>query len=328
MVAYLIDYKVEWRGCSNFWSGRDGNKLVAIVDHIMQGTMESTDSWFKNRRSDASSHFGVALDGRIWQWVKEDDAAWGNGIPGNPDTSIPWIADCTTKNINYNNVTISIEHEGFSGKAMPDAQYYASLWLHRYLCSKYNIQPNRQYIIGHYQIDKINRAACPGNTFPWNKLMSDLAGLIPPVSIPVFTPPVDTPPITPTDTPPVTTPPVTPTDTPPVTTPPVTPTDTPPVTTPPSTPPAGVDYSRWIEGVTGVVYEKSGPHSVLYNNTYVRLRPSISSYDGTLLRTLSRGATLNFVAYTDLGPVYQNSSRWYLISDDNSGGWVNSRMVS
>jgi hypothetical protein len=77
-----------------------------------------------------------------------------------------------------------------------------------------------------------------------------------------------------------------------------------------------------------VVYEKSGPHSVLYNNTYVRLRPSISSYDGTLLRTLSRGVALNFVAYTDLGPVYQNSSRWYLISDDNGGGWVNSRMVS
>jgi N-acetyl-anhydromuramyl-L-alanine amidase AmpD len=79
-------YKIEWKGSPNFWSGRDGQTAIAICDHIMQGNMDSTNGWFKNRRSDASSHFGVGRDGRIWQWVRVEDIAWANGIMQGPDT--------------------------------------------------------------------------------------------------------------------------------------------------------------------------------------------------------------------------------------------------
>jgi|GEM_PF-2437898 len=182
-------YKIVWRGSPNFWSGRDGQTPVAICDHIMQGSLEASDGWFKNRRSDVSSHFGVGQDGRIWQWVKAEDTAWANGILQSPDTSLDWLAECVRRNINPNSRTISIEHEGYSGKAFPDAQYQATLWLHRYLCQNYNIQPDRHHIIGHYQITARDRAGCPGNTFPWDKLINDLGSAGAVVQPPVVTPP-------------------------------------------------------------------------------------------------------------------------------------------
>jgi N-acetyl-anhydromuramyl-L-alanine amidase AmpD len=36
----------------------------------MQSSIESADSWFKNVASEVSAHFGVAKDGRVYQWVK------------------------------------------------------------------------------------------------------------------------------------------------------------------------------------------------------------------------------------------------------------------
>ncbi|HEX2913988.1 MAG TPA: peptidoglycan recognition family protein [Chloroflexia bacterium] len=172
-------YKIVWMGSPNFWNGRDGQAVVAICDHIMEGTMESSNGWFKNRRSDASAHFGVGRDGRIWQWVKVEDAAWTNGIMESPDMSIPWLAECARRNINPNNRTIGIEHEGNTGNPFPEEQYKATLWLHRYLCSTYNISTDRQHIVGHYQITAHSRARCPGTGFPWQRLMQDLASSIP-----------------------------------------------------------------------------------------------------------------------------------------------------
>ncbi len=180
-----LDFHIEWKGSPNFWSGRNGQQAIAICDHIMEGSMAASNDWFKNRRADASSHFGVARDGRIWQWVKVEDTAWANGPMQQPDLSIGWLADCFKNEINPNHRTISIEHEGHSGEAFTEKQYQATLWLHRYLCGLYNIQAERQFIIGHYQIMAHDRAHCPGPAFPWARLMSDLSHTTNP-----FTPPV------------------------------------------------------------------------------------------------------------------------------------------
>ncbi len=168
-------YRIIWQGSPNFWSGRDGQTPVAICNHIMDGTIESSNAWFKNRRSEASSHFGIARDGRIWQWVRVQDSAWTNGILQNPDLSVGWLADSVRRNINPNTRTVSIEHEGYTGRPFTEEQYKASLWLHRYLCTRYNIVPDREHVIGHYQVTARDRAHCPGPAFPWKRLMTDLA---------------------------------------------------------------------------------------------------------------------------------------------------------
>lgn len=168
---------IQWRGTNgnNYWVGREGESIVAICDHIMQGTMESSDGWFKNKKSQVSAHFGVAKDGRIWQWVDVANRAWANGIPEDPDMSVPFIADAINRKKNPNDFTISIEHEGDTGDPFTEEQYQATLWLHRYLIATYKIVPDRKHIVGHYQISAKSRPNCPGSAFPWARLMADLA---------------------------------------------------------------------------------------------------------------------------------------------------------
>lgn len=173
------DYPVAtWRGSPNFWTGRNGQSVVAIVDHIMQGSIESADSWFKNLASEASAHFGVALDGRVWQWIKTKDSAWANGITNKSDLGVDWLQKALKAGINPNLLTVSIEHEGYSGQAMPDKQFQATLKLHKWLIAQYNIPIDREHITGHYQYDNVDRHNCPGSGFPWGRLMAELSGKV------------------------------------------------------------------------------------------------------------------------------------------------------
>lgn len=96
----------------NFTAG--GNFPRLMVEHIMQGTLEGTDSWFHNPDSRVSAHFGVGRDGRIIQWVDTGDQAWHAAAA--------------------NSYSVGVEHEGFSGEPLTDAQLDADAellsWLH------------------------------------------------------------------------------------------------------------------------------------------------------------------------------------------------------
>lgn len=151
-------------------SGRSGYNVIAIVDHIMSGTLAGTDSWFQNTASKVSSHFGVGKNGEIHQYVDINNVAWSNGVVDQP--SWPLLIS----NVNPNNYTVSIEHEGQSGDQFTEAQYQATLALHRWLIDTFNLQVNENTIIGHYRIDSVNKADCPGSGFPWQRLFSDLKG--------------------------------------------------------------------------------------------------------------------------------------------------------
>ena len=140
----------------------------------MQGTMESTLSWFSYPKSEVSAHYGIAKDGRIWQFVDPHNTAWANGIVSEPDTSIKWLAVAVRDGVNPNYLTISIEHEGNSGEPMPETQYLSSLALHRSLVKAYALNPDSQHIIRHSQIDSINRLVCPGPSFPMERLLKEL----------------------------------------------------------------------------------------------------------------------------------------------------------
>lgn len=91
-----------WRGDVPNRTPSGMSRHMGVTLHIMQGTLSGTDSWFKNPKSEASSHFGVGLKGQKYQWVDTADKAWAQG-GGNPS----WI---------------SIELEGKSGDAMTREQ--------------------------------------------------------------------------------------------------------------------------------------------------------------------------------------------------------------
>lgn len=159
--------KIEWVGTPNYTAGRGKNKPIAIVNHITAGLMPSCLDWLQNPFSKVSAHYLVTRDGKILQLVKDEDTAWANGIVNKPSWGL-------YNGSNPNRYTLSIEHEGYSGEELTEKQYQATLWLHRQLCAKWNIASHRQTIIGHYRIDSIRKANCPGIRFPWDRLFTDL----------------------------------------------------------------------------------------------------------------------------------------------------------
>ena len=158
---------IKWIGSPHFSATSKKHKTIAIVNHIMQGTLIGTDSWFKNPASQASSHFGVGKNGEIHQYVSLDNPAWANGAVNKPDWPL-------LTGINPNYYTVSIEHEGYTGDVMTEAQYQATLSLNRWLVDLLRIPVTRDNIIGHYRIDSVKKSRCPGTGFPWDKLFKDL----------------------------------------------------------------------------------------------------------------------------------------------------------
>ncbi len=160
---------IEWVGTSNFWSGRNGRKIIAIVDHIAAGYMPGCLDWLKNPQSKSSAHYLVARTGKVYQLVREADTAWHAGVVNKPNWA---LCDGT----NPNRYTLGIEHEGFPADGLTEAQYQATLQLHKELIAKYSIPIDADHIVGHYRIDSVDRANCPGPRFPWDRLFADLIG--------------------------------------------------------------------------------------------------------------------------------------------------------
>jgi hypothetical protein len=54
--------------------------VLGLVLHVMEGTLEGSDAWFRRvpvaPDTGSSAHFGLAKDGRLWQWVDTADKAW------------------------------------------------------------------------------------------------------------------------------------------------------------------------------------------------------------------------------------------------------------
>lgn len=160
----------QWIGSPNFATGRGGNKPLAIINHIMCGTLDGTDSWFKNPSSQVSAHFGVGKDGSVHQYVKEEDTAWANGRKSSPDQD--WLSQFPA--VNPNQWTISIEHEGYPDQPFTPEQIAATIELHKYLVNKWGIVIDDTHITGHFRIDSVSRKDCPGPNFPWAQIFDAL----------------------------------------------------------------------------------------------------------------------------------------------------------
>jgi len=155
-----------------------------IVNHISDGSMQSLISWFTSKNNKgSSSHFGVGRDGSIVQFVKIEDRAWCNGKIKSHTSDL--VSEMGVW-INPNHYSISIEHAGIynetKGQLTP-AQLDSSIKLHAYIIAyvkKYydhEIEINRKYIMGHYEIDNIGKINCPGQMFQWRQLISGITEL-------------------------------------------------------------------------------------------------------------------------------------------------------
>jgi N-acetylmuramoyl-L-alanine amidase len=171
---------IEWKGSPNFDS-RNGYKPFVIVNHISGGTIDGMTSWFAASQSQVSSNFGISLFGEIVQYVKIEDRAWCQGIhlPLDPALKLAPVIRAMG-NVNPNNYSVSIEHEGTVGD-LTEPQFYASCWLHRFIKDEvkriYNvdIKLGDYHVVGHFQIDPVRKPYCPGPKFNWIRLYAELA---------------------------------------------------------------------------------------------------------------------------------------------------------
>lgn len=127
----------------------DGNwdsnraKIDRVVLHTMVGTVKSANARFNNPSSQVSSHYGVDMNGDLYQWVDEDNVAYTNG------------------NYAMNQRSVTIEHadNGDYDGTRPDSLYQTAGNLVRDICQFYGIPIDRAHILKHREIVATH---CPG----------------------------------------------------------------------------------------------------------------------------------------------------------------------
>lgn len=176
---------VPFKQSPNYSQGRGGQQIKGVCIHTMAGTYNGSISWFLNSGSQASSHYLVSLKGEITQMVNLADMAWTNGIKwksGVPYTSTdrqldinrlaPIVRD--NKNINPNQYTVTIELEGYPNDPVTTEMYDAVLKILRHVRDTYGIKFSRYNLIGHFEVDYINKPSCPGPRFNFDHVLNTL----------------------------------------------------------------------------------------------------------------------------------------------------------
>ncbi|MBI3936938.1 MAG: N-acetylmuramoyl-L-alanine amidase [Betaproteobacteria bacterium] len=132
---------------TNFMVGRQSVAIDRIVLHTMVAWIGSADRHFHNPAARVSAHFGVRIDGSLWQWVDLADTAYHAG------------------DLSVNSRSIGIEHEdgGDPAAVRPDALYARSAALVAQFAREYGIPIRRGFGgPGIYDHRQIVATACPG----------------------------------------------------------------------------------------------------------------------------------------------------------------------
>lgn len=138
--------------------------VEGIVVHVTGGgTCAGIASWFANKDSKVSSHFTVCKDGTVLQHVDTAFAAWHVGIVNKPNRDNPLIANWLNRGVNPNRPTLGIEVQLAVGEVLGD--YPHMLWsfdeLLLWAVYTFNLPADRVHVIGHFEIDSVNRAVDP-----------------------------------------------------------------------------------------------------------------------------------------------------------------------
>lgn len=166
----------KWVGAnpSNYSTGRITPKFIVI--HIMSGTLEGTNAWFNNPAAQVSAHFGVGRNGEVVQYVDTEETAWAEA--------------------QLNGVSISVEHEGFSGQSLTPQQLSADKALFKWIAETHGIHLAMTYdqnsptggVIPHGKINEgpLSHPDCPGDPVIANiEALLRIMDAPPPSSVPV-----------------------------------------------------------------------------------------------------------------------------------------------
>jgi len=141
----------------NYWPERRPRNLAVryVVIHDTESGCAAALNTLINPASDASAHFLVCRDGRVYQLVRVADAAWHAG----------------NHYINYH--SIGIEHEGYAGGGYTLAQYQATASLLRWVNARdhLGLQWTRNAVFGHENVPGANHSD-PGPGWDWPLFMA------------------------------------------------------------------------------------------------------------------------------------------------------------
>ncbi|OLD63411.1 MAG: hypothetical protein AUF65_02430 [Chloroflexi bacterium 13_1_20CM_50_12] len=171
----MVDYAGAIWSPNNNYFANTGKKSFVILHGTAGGySAQGIADYFRSTEgsnSPVSSHYVVGQDGQIVQCIAEKDGSYANGVVNNPN----WSS-------NPNLYTISIEHVKSSNdnsEPLTPAQQAASFALIKDICQRNGIgmhdADDTTGITGHFAIDPVNRARCPG-TYPWQELFDYLKG--------------------------------------------------------------------------------------------------------------------------------------------------------
>jgi N-acetyl-anhydromuramyl-L-alanine amidase AmpD len=169
---------------NNYDVGRSGQKVKAVVLHIAAGSMMGIFPTFNDPNRLASAHFAVARNGTIEQYVSIDDTAYGVGMrykDGNWYNPRGMLAKPSWTGLqpplNPNLYTISIEHEGQPEEQWTPQMYDANNRLLQWIAKQCSLTyVPRQTLIGHFEIDPVDRPNCPGPNVHWDQIAVDANG--------------------------------------------------------------------------------------------------------------------------------------------------------
>lgn len=168
-----IDYLVDE---SRVFPGQNDHK--AIVCHGTGGsadqTVEQLGDYFRTTPLVTSVHYGIGRDGRIAQYVHESDGAGGNCcLEAGHD---PFWDQFKGDNLNLHTLSFETINDSSNSLPLTDVQKVTTFNLVSYWVKKYKIPLSN--IRGHWTLEPLSRARCPGPNFPWSELFTYLGGNI------------------------------------------------------------------------------------------------------------------------------------------------------
>jgi N-acetyl-anhydromuramyl-L-alanine amidase AmpD len=142
---------------------RRGNKILAFVIHMTEGSFESALNWCNDPKSQVSYHFIINENGIDNCLVIPENTAWHAGLRVKSKKYTNFLG------LNPNFTTIGIALAGYAEKGPTLKQMVKCAELIKYLSNYYNIKLDRTTIIPHNDIraDKI----CPGEKVEINPLL-------------------------------------------------------------------------------------------------------------------------------------------------------------
>jgi len=142
--ATSLNYNFVGASKGSFNSSRLPIKFIVI--HSMDGTFDGTRGWFNNatRPNPTSAHYGLSLDGRIDQYVKETQTAYHAG-------NYP---------INQQSIGIECEDGGDNQSVRTDTLYTTAAKLIFDICQFYKLPIDKTTVKLHREI---KATSCPGS---------------------------------------------------------------------------------------------------------------------------------------------------------------------